>query len=94
MGEVYRAKDIRLDREVAINVLPADFANVLPADFANDADLLKRFEQESRAISALNHPNILTIHDVRRRTQPRAIARRRSHTDLTQPMTQEETYRV
>ncbi len=55
MGEVYRAKDSRLDREVAIKVLPADFAN--------DADRLKRFEQEARATSALNHPNILTLHD-------------------------------
>ena len=56
MGEVYRAKDTRLDREVAIKVLPADFAN--------DADRLKRFEQEARATSALNHPNILTVYDI------------------------------
>ncbi len=56
MGEVYRAKDPRLNREVAIKVLPADFAN--------DADRLKRFEQEARATSALNHPNILTIYDI------------------------------
>jgi eukaryotic-like serine/threonine-protein kinase len=55
MGEVYRARDTRLDREVAIKVLPADFAQ--------DADRLKRFEQEARATSALNHPNILTVHD-------------------------------
>ncbi|NOT59739.1 MAG: serine/threonine-protein kinase, partial [Acidobacteria bacterium] len=55
MGEVYRARDTRLDREVAIKVLPADFAK--------DADRLKRFEQEARATSALNHPNILTVHD-------------------------------
>jgi serine/threonine protein kinase/Tol biopolymer transport system component len=55
MGEVYRARDTRLDRDVAIKVLPADFAN--------DADRLKRFEQEARATSALNHPNILTVHD-------------------------------
>jgi serine/threonine protein kinase len=47
MGEVYRARDTRLDREVAIKILPADFAN--------DADRLKRFEQEARATSALNH---------------------------------------
>ncbi|MFN0120174.1 MAG: protein kinase domain-containing protein, partial [Blastocatellia bacterium] len=55
MGEVYRAKDTRLDRAVAIKVLPADFAN--------DAERLRRFEQEARATSALNHPNILTVHD-------------------------------
>src|SRR5262245_24666178 len=56
MGEVWRARDTRLDREVAIKVLPADFAR--------DADRLKRFEQEARATSALNHPNILTVHDI------------------------------
>src|SRR5262245_53700904 len=56
MGEVYRARDTRLDREVAIKVLPADFAG--------DAERLKRFEQEARATSALNHPNILTVHDL------------------------------
>ena len=56
MGEVYRARDSRLDREVAIKVLPASFAN--------DQDRLRRFEQEARATSALNHPNILTIYDI------------------------------
>src|SRR5438094_5329150 len=56
MGEVYRAKDARLDREVAIKVLPTDFAK--------DADRLRRFEQEARATSALNHPNILIVHDL------------------------------
>jgi serine/threonine-protein kinase len=56
MGEVYRARDMRLDREVAIKVLPASFAQ--------DADRLRRFEQEARATSALNHPNILTIYDI------------------------------
>ncbi|MEK6322710.1 MAG: serine/threonine-protein kinase [Acidobacteriota bacterium] len=55
MGEVYRARDTRLDREVAIKVLPASFDN--------DADRLLRFEQQARATSALNHPNILTVHD-------------------------------
>ena len=56
MGEVYRAKDTRLGREVAIKVLPASFSQ--------DADRLRRFEQEARAASALNHPNIVTLHDI------------------------------
>lgn len=56
MGEVYRANDTRLNRDVAIKVLPASFAN--------DADRLLRFEQEARATSALNHPNILTVYDI------------------------------
>src|SRR6059036_2828037 len=55
MGEVYRARDTRLHREVAIKVLPTSFSQ--------DADRLRRFEQEARAASALNHPGILTIHD-------------------------------
>jgi len=58
MGEVYRATDTRLGREVAIKVLPATVAN--------DADRLRRFEQEARAASALSHPNILTLFDVGR----------------------------
>src|SRR5262245_56859844 len=56
MGEVYSARDTRLNREVAIKVLPASFAN--------DADRLRRFKQEALATSALNHPNILTVHDI------------------------------
>jgi serine/threonine protein kinase len=56
MGEVYRAKDPRLGRDVAIKVLP-------PA-FSSDADRLKRFEQEARAARALNHPNITAVHDL------------------------------
>jgi eukaryotic-like serine/threonine-protein kinase len=55
MGEVYRARDTRLGRDVAIKVLP-------PA-LVNDADRLRRFEQEARTIAVLNHPNILAIHD-------------------------------
>ncbi len=56
MGEVWRAKDTRLNREVAIKVLPASFAG--------DADRLRRFKQEALATSSLNHPNILTIYDI------------------------------
>jgi len=56
MGEVYRARDTRLGRDVAIKVLP-------PA-FANDPERLARFEQEARAAAALNHPNILAVHDL------------------------------
>jgi serine/threonine protein kinase len=55
MGEVYRARDSRLEREVAIKFLPAAFAR--------DKDRLSRFEREARAAGSLNHPNILTIHD-------------------------------
>ena len=56
MGEVYRATDTRLGREVAIKVLPAATAS--------DPERRQRFEQEARAASALNHPNILTVYDV------------------------------
>src|SRR5215831_14937358 len=55
MGEVYRARDPRLDREVAIKVLPAAFSA--------DADRLRRYEQEACAAGKLNHPNILVVHD-------------------------------
>jgi eukaryotic-like serine/threonine-protein kinase len=56
MGEVYRARDARLGREVAIKVLPAGFTA--------DPERLQRFEQEARAAAALNHPNILAVHDI------------------------------
>lgn len=56
MGEVWKARDVRLGREVAIKVLPEAFAS--------DAERLRRFEQEARSVSALNHPNILTVHDL------------------------------
>src|SRR5262245_52528483 len=55
MGEVFRARDTRLNRDVAIKVLPKDFVS--------DADRLRRFEQEAQTLAALNHPNVLTIHD-------------------------------
>ena len=56
MGEVFRAKDERLGRTVAIKVLPRSLAG--------DKDRLRRFEQEARAAGQLNHPNILAIYDV------------------------------
>ena len=56
MGEVYRAHDPRLGREVAIKVLPAEAAR--------DRDRLRRFSTEARAASALSHPNLLTVHEI------------------------------
>ena len=56
MGEVYRARDERLKRDVAIKVLPSAFTE--------NSDRLRRFEQEARAAGGLNHPNILAIHDI------------------------------
>ena len=56
MGEVYKATDPRLGRDVAIKVVPAAFSA--------DPERLSRFEQEARAAAALNHPNILAVHDI------------------------------
>src|SRR6266487_404127 len=56
MGEVYRARDQRLRRDVAIKILPANQRA--------DPDRIRRFEKEARAVGALNHPNILSVHDV------------------------------
>jgi serine/threonine protein kinase len=56
MGEVYRARDERLKRDVALKVLPASFAE--------NADRLRRFQQEAQAAGALNHPNVTAVYDV------------------------------
>jgi serine/threonine protein kinase len=56
MGEVYRARDPRLDRDIALKLLPAAWAS--------DPERRARFEREARAAAALSHPNICTIHDV------------------------------
>src|SRR5260370_34982922 len=56
MGEVYRAQDTRLDRKVALKLLPAEFTR--------DAERVRRFTQEAKAASALNHPNIISVYDI------------------------------
>src|SRR5437762_1298439 len=56
MGEVYRARDTRLERTVAIKILPAQFST--------DPVRKQRFEREAKTISSLNHPNICTLHDI------------------------------
>ena len=56
MGEVYRARDSKLGREVAIKVLPEHFAE--------DEERLKRFEREAQTLASLNHPNVAQIHGV------------------------------
>src|SRR5215213_235543 len=56
MGEVYKARDTRLNRTVAIKVLPAGFAT--------DADRRQRFEREARVVASLSHPHICAVHDV------------------------------
>ena len=61
MGEVYRARDTRLQRDVAVKVLPERLAD--------NSQALARFEREARVVAALSHPNILAIHDVGREGQ-------------------------
>jgi len=66
MGVVYLAQDVRLGRKIALKLLPSQFTN--------DKDRLRRFQQEARAASALNHPNILTVHEVEQRSGLHYIA--------------------
>lgn len=66
MGEVYLARDEALERSVALKILPADIAD--------DAERVQRFIQEAKAVSALNHPNILTIHEIGSENGTRFIA--------------------
>src|SRR5579863_7534217 len=56
MGEVYRARDLKLKREVAIKVLPEEFSR--------DPERVSRFQREAEALAALNHPNIAAVHDL------------------------------
>src|SRR6266540_609606 len=71
MGEVWRARDTRLGREVALKILPSELSQ--------DPERLRRFEREARAASALNHPNIVVIHDVGRSDSISYIAMERVH---------------
>jgi serine/threonine protein kinase len=66
MGSVYLAEDTRLDRQVAIKLMPAEIAD--------DKDRVGRFIQEAKAASALNHPNILTVYEIGSHESSRYIA--------------------
>jgi len=65
MGEVYRATDTRLGRDVALKILPETFAH--------DAERLARFEREAKTLAALNHPNIAHIHGIEERSGTTAL---------------------
>jgi serine/threonine protein kinase len=77
MGEVYKARDTRLDRTVAVKVLSEEFAA--------DPDRRERFEREARAVAALNHPHICNLHDVGEATIPSQVAREQSQGASHQP---------
>src|SRR5512132_1743800 len=66
MGEVYRARDTRLERTVAIKVLPSHWAD--------DAEMRQRFEREAQTIASLNHPHICTLHDIGHHRSPNSDA--------------------
>src|SRR6202049_4766229 len=68
MGEVYRAKDTKLDREVAIKIVPESFAH--------DPERLARFEREAKVLAALNHPNIAQIYGLEERALIIGVGRR------------------
>ncbi len=91
MGEVYRARDTRLERQVALKILPLDFTQ--------SADRLRRFEQEAKTASALNHPNILTIHEIGAQNGTHFIATefivgQTLRDRLQQPLTQTEAIEI
>ena len=65
MGEVYRARDTKLDRDVALKILPEDFAS--------DPERLARFQREAKVLASLNHPNIAQIHGLEDSTETRAL---------------------
>src|SRR5438874_11114047 len=65
MGEVYRARDLKLKREVAIKILPDEFSR--------DADRVARFQREAEVLASLNHPNIATIYDVQEAAESRYL---------------------
>jgi eukaryotic-like serine/threonine-protein kinase len=72
MGEVYRARDLRLGRDVALKILPESFSR--------DPDRLRRFEQEARAVATLNHPNILAVFDIGQHSVPHTGPGSEGHT--------------
>src|SRR5215475_1258930 len=65
MGEVYRARDLRLKREVAIKILPEEFSR--------DADRVNRFQREAEVLASLNHPNIAAIYDLQEANDTRFL---------------------